>query len=632
LTSITLPNSVTSIGDKAFSGCTGLKELDINMKDIGSWFQSCTSIVKVILGQNVTSIGDKAFKDCSGLTSITLPNSVTSIGDKAFYGCNLNLILYGSLSSYGCFYSLATTSVIYAPYREIERIKSYFSGNVRPLDPYVADLIRSSLCQISFKIKENEGSPIKGTLLSVKMGNTVLSPDESGVYTVKGLAPSTSYGITVSYKTEDGDIREYSDRFTTKTPTIEASCHKTLTTLTVSVSASSDESCSPTDLSFTCNDKTYTYTGSPVTITGLHPNTTYWIEPYAYYGTKKVSGWDREYTTSSLNPQVTVNISPNGITAIGSFTKGDAIVTETGFTNYSTGNVLTLTGLEPSSEYAITYYVKTEDGGREECTRNFTTTNLELTTLQPKSVSNSCAIVAAATNLSEEETNAGFQWIKYDAPASLKPSEGYAAIYGNQLEGYIKNIQSTSYYKVRAFYKSAAGEYYYGKWITFDPSDFSYFEPTVHTYPVQEVSHNTVKLKGYVMAGTDNITEQGFQYWVSGTSKSSKMYARATDATSEVSTVLATGQVMTASLESLQPNTTYKYRAFVKTASSTKFGEEQTFTTTNDLTGVDDVKVEETELTVVGYYDINGRKLNTMKSGINLIRYSDGTVRKVMVK
>ena len=51
--------------------------------------------------------------------------------------------------------------------------------------------------------------------------------------------------------------------------------------------------------------------------------------------------------------------------------------------------------------------------------------------------------------------------------------------------------------------------------MTFDPSDFSYFEPTLHTYEAVDISSNSATIKAYILAGTDDIIEQGFEYWSS---------------------------------------------------------------------------------------------------------------------
>ena len=90
LTSITIPNSVTSIGDWAFDDCTGLTSVTIpnSVTSIGSYaFRRCSSLTSVTIGNSVTSIRCQAFCGCTGLTSVTIPNSVTSIGDWAFSGC-----------------------------------------------------------------------------------------------------------------------------------------------------------------------------------------------------------------------------------------------------------------------------------------------------------------------------------------------------------------------------------------------------------------------------------------------------------------------------------------------------------------------------------------------------------------
>ena len=90
LTSITIPESVTSIGESAFSDCSGLTSLSIpnSVTSIGySTFSGCTGLTSVSIPSSVTSIGTSAFFKCSGLTSISIPSSVTSIGSDAFANC-----------------------------------------------------------------------------------------------------------------------------------------------------------------------------------------------------------------------------------------------------------------------------------------------------------------------------------------------------------------------------------------------------------------------------------------------------------------------------------------------------------------------------------------------------------------
>jgi hypothetical protein len=113
LVSITMPNSVTSIGERAFTNCIGLTSITIpnrvtiidyatftNCNGLTSVtipnsvtiidelaFGACTSLTSITIPNSVTSIGDETFMHCIKLTSITIPNSVTSIGERAFYNC-----------------------------------------------------------------------------------------------------------------------------------------------------------------------------------------------------------------------------------------------------------------------------------------------------------------------------------------------------------------------------------------------------------------------------------------------------------------------------------------------------------------------------------------------------------------
>ena len=97
--SVTIPESVTSIGDSAFAACRNLNSLTIKdaATSIGNRaFTECPLTTTLSLGKKITTIGDEAFYDCRGLTSVTIPQSVTSIGKKAFYQCiHLKTLSFG---------------------------------------------------------------------------------------------------------------------------------------------------------------------------------------------------------------------------------------------------------------------------------------------------------------------------------------------------------------------------------------------------------------------------------------------------------------------------------------------------------------------------------------------------------
>ncbi len=100
LTSISIPNSVTSIGSNAFYDCGSLESISVaNGNCTYDSRGGCNAIIETanntlikgckntIIPMSVTSIGDYAFEYCGGLTSVIIPNSVTSIGGYAFQYC-----------------------------------------------------------------------------------------------------------------------------------------------------------------------------------------------------------------------------------------------------------------------------------------------------------------------------------------------------------------------------------------------------------------------------------------------------------------------------------------------------------------------------------------------------------------
>ena len=146
LTSVTIPNSVTSIGSQAFSGCSGLKSITWNVKNYPAFFNysdnpfydirtqitefvisdevtsipaymcyEMSNLKQVTIGNSVTTIGSSAFWGCSGLTSVNIPNSVTSIGNYAFSSCRglTSVTIPNSVTSIGsqAFYNTTIKSL-----------------------------------------------------------------------------------------------------------------------------------------------------------------------------------------------------------------------------------------------------------------------------------------------------------------------------------------------------------------------------------------------------------------------------------------------------------------------------------------------------------------------------------------
>lgn len=129
LTTLNLPSNVTSIGDRAFGGCSNLTSVDLpsSITKMGDFvffyceklsnvnlpsdittistgaFGGCSSLQNINLPSGVTTIGDNAFSDCSNLTNVTLPSALASIGDYAFSGCSnlTNVILPSAFTAIG---------------------------------------------------------------------------------------------------------------------------------------------------------------------------------------------------------------------------------------------------------------------------------------------------------------------------------------------------------------------------------------------------------------------------------------------------------------------------------------------------------------------------------------------------
>lgn len=646
---IVIPSSIT-YGGKEYP-VTGIFSYAFCYEDL---------VTSVSIPNSIKKIGTNAFLGCRSLKTLTIPESVNEIGVDPFGGCTLNplIILTKNVNDYSKVFSrLKAGSVVLTYESEISKMKSYYY-NVQDLEaPYMIDIIDTYIKGVKLRLVPNEYQTGSYKLSGVNVNGVTTEPDENDVYFFKGLdANNNETWATVNLlcKNDEGATKSIQTHAKLKSAGVKLMPGSpTHTTMTYYVSANVDETAIPinANVRIYAPSKAELESSSEmvdgkatIVFTGLYPNSNYsvlsWQYPQAVvtYEDRKTckTTLDKGFATKTIAVNFTdEEITPTTYKGHYTLQKGDYTMSQINLCVDQNGTMETielsdnniyLRGLNPNT------YISLSIVGTG-TTKSFKTLPLELTTLQPKCVSPTCAIVAATTNISEEETNVGFQWKKYDAPSSLAPKDGYAAIYNGQLEGYIKNLQSTSYYNVRAFYKSDAGKYFYSDWVTFDPSDYSYFEPTVHTFEAFDVGHNSAKVKAYVMAGTDEVIEQGFEYWPSATPESKTISAKAAPQDeSSISTVLGTGQVMIVTLTDLQPNCAYTFRSFVKTASGTTYGEEQMLFTESDPTGIDNVVYGIPASAITGYYDLEGRKHNALQKGLNIVRYSDGSVRKVMAK
>ena len=187
LTSVQIPNSVTSIGDNAFYWCSDLTSFVVdagNSKYVSR--NGCNAIIETasntliagcqntIIPNSVTSIGDCAFCGCTSLTSIEIPNSVTSIGDYAFGDCSgLTSVVWNAkkCSDFTYFDD--------SPFKDSKNITSFtFGDSVEHIPAYLCSRMSSlTSIKISNSVTSIGGWAFRGCsgLTSMEIPNGVTS-------------------------------------------------------------------------------------------------------------------------------------------------------------------------------------------------------------------------------------------------------------------------------------------------------------------------------------------------------------------------------------------------------------------------------------------------------------------------
>ena len=597
LTSITIPNSVTSIGDNAFSGCGNSVSVEINSNAILSKsYTSSSSLVNIfgdqvqnyIIDNDVTTIGSYAFYGCSGLTSITIPNSVTNIGSSAFSGCSglTSITIPNSVTSIGghTFYNT--------------RLKSVTIG---------AGVLSIREDAFSYKNSSTGAKPVKVIWLT----NTPPSGWESVGGTVnyvandlyKGLSNMTVYPF-LSSMFETGGVK-----YVPVSPS-ERTCD--------AIDCTYDAAAENINIG-----KTVSYKGIAMTVNNIKPYTCY-QNPFIKSADVSCNGSIGDYAFDGCSSLQSIDI-PNGITQMGSY----AFRNCSNMTSAKIG-----TGVTAINEYTFSGCSALKDvqiGSNVRTIGNYVfsgCTSLPVINI-PKAVTSignytfqNCTALREA--VMEDRADDTVLSLGSNGSSPMFASCPLDKVYIGRNISYNK----TSNYGYSPFYRNTSL-----RSVTITDRETEVSENEFYgctNLKEVKIGDGVTTIGSWAFSGCAAIDYFAFgssvktigQEAFSDCTAMTRLISRAATPPSCGSQALDDINKWTCTL-SVPAGSTSAYQAAAQW--------KEFFFIDNDVTGIEAVTAESVgNADITAIYDLNGRRRDALQPGINIVKMSDGTTRKVI--
>ena len=608
LTSVTLSKNVEYIGSDAFYGCGNINILVSDLKSfLGINFEN--GLANPIKGRRLF-VNGKLFEG-----SLYIDESYTNISNYALYGYNYlsQLIVSNPLAIDYLDLSKCDSlkQVVWISEDKLNN-KLYLQNNVGfwslPNNIYVTGKrifsINSTQSTISYSMAEIFSNA------ELTIGEKTVKMD-SNMFVLDGLKPLKEYIMKIK-----GTVFNQEVVFDYKYMTKDLDLHLELidaSNITMAVKgynvgdANLDLYKQTLDiyeygLDYYGGKYVETYERNEAVFGNLKPNQKYRVV-YTLKCDSSTFTKDEKFTTKRIEVKFDYTAGVTTCIATGTPLPIDAVVSKCGFySNNEESNIestRTMKGLDPGNGYRWDFKLETNKGFSDYTSLNFYTKRLTMETQRAELVSDKKAVISAKTNCDDDSLRCGFEWRRYDAPDEMPSNIVTCPVYNGMICGTLNGLSSTTYYKFRPFYQADSGKKYFGEWIAFITADaYVYFDPIVHTYDEVEVKDNTARVKGYVLAGSDDVMEQGFEYWSS---------------VGEHRKQQASGTLMKTTLSNLDGQTEYYFRSYVKTPKKTIYGEEQTFKTFgSNSNGIrEHIYVQNNPY----IYDMLGRKVNEVVKG-----------------